>query len=217
MTSPATSSSNRGPRYRQAASMRFRPVLADLRLGLCSLNEPAAVRSQHLAALVAWSDPALVEDDTQMVVTLDHPASVVWLAEALDTADASVLRLGERSGSLAIRNPGIVLGRHGWRQGQWTFRPGHEAGLGLTRGAVQVAGVLSQSGLQVECPVPSMLLTLMAAMTRIGIAVQPKPGRVSVAAVDVPEALRCLGVSELVGKKYSAMRLEGRKSEGRSS
>ncbi len=175
--------------------MRFAPVMAATRLGLCAVEESVEVRSQHLAALLAWT-PGMRLQDNRMVVEFDFAASAWWACEALDSADAEMAITRGSYAELVIRKPLVVLGRFGFRDGRWLFRHGHAAGLGIARGAVQAAGEFSRAGLEISCPNPAAMLTLVGVLRRMDVPAKPSEGRprVSVASRSVPDVLERLGV-----------------------
>src|SRR6202171_2818115 len=117
MTTTSLAPRRRRPR---PANREFAKVVAAARLQLCAVSEPAEVRAHHVAALLAWTE-RVARVESQMVVRFDHGPTALWLTQALASPDAELVDVGGDGGSVCVRNPQIVLGRYGYRDGRWVF------------------------------------------------------------------------------------------------
>ncbi len=191
---------------RQPRPSSFSSITASARLHLCAVSEEPAVRVRHVAALLAFT-PTVRRAGTRMRIRFEHGPTAVWLTEALANKDVELLDVGGSGGTVEVTNPQIVLGRYGFREGRWVFGQGGAAALGISRGAVQAAGVFNGHGLKVACPSAPMMLTLTAVMSRIGITAKPTEGdpRTAIAPADVAAALEQLGIAD-VAAEYRRLR-----------
>jgi hypothetical protein len=162
------------------------------------VKETAVIRGQHVAALLAWHR-GVERSGALLMVKFDHGPTAFWLSQALSRPGAELLDVGGNGGVVCVRNPQIVLGRYGYRDGRWMFGQGMDAGLGIGRGAVHAAGVFSRRGLRIDCPIAVMMLTLTAVLGRLGIKASPSNGQpaASITAANVPAALERLGIGRL--------------------
>ena len=197
---------------------RFAAALNATRLGLCAVQEPEEVRLQHVAAVLAWTPGMVFHGGGRASVEFDYPATAMWVAQALDSPSADAAVLAGNHGVLNIRHAHSVLGRVGLREGRWLFRPGHSAGLGIARGAVQAAASFHRSGVRIDCPTPALMLTLVAVLRRLDITGQPSAGepQVSISAAHTEGALLALGVPA-AAEAYSAARAVSTPARGRAS
>lgn len=191
-----------GPRRPRISD--YGAVDAAARLHLCTLAEPAGVRARHVAALLAFT-PTVTRTKTRMWIRLEHGPTAYWLARALSHPKVELVDVGGDGGTVSIANPQIVLGRYGFRDGQWVFGHGPEATMGICRGAVHAAARFNGHGMKVGCPTPAKMLTLTAVMSRLGIKAKPTEGepRAAVGPTDVSHALDRLGIAP-VGAQYRA-------------
>ena len=189
-------------------------MVARTRLELCSVHEPAEVRVQHVAALLAWS-PHVQRIGTHMVIRFEHGPTALWLTQVLASEDAELVAVGGDGGTVCVQNPQTVLGRYGYRDGRWMFGQGFDAALGISRGAVHAAGVFDRRGLRVQCPTAAMMLTLTAVLARLGIKAKPTGGqpRTTVTASDIPDTLARLGAGGEAAGLYRRLRAASGKRE----
>lgn len=173
-------------------------MAAQTRLQLCALTEPADLKVQHVAGLLAWT-PHVERAGTQMVIRFDHGPTALWLAQALAGPDVELVDVDGDGGSLRVQNPQIVLGRYGYRGGRWMFGQGITVALGIVRGAVHAAGKFDRHGLRVECPSVAMMLMLTALLARLGVKAKPASETpcALVSAGHVPVALQQLGIADM--------------------
>jgi hypothetical protein len=191
-----------GPRRPRVSD--YAAVEAAAKLHLCSLAEAPAVRTRHVAALLAFT-PTVTRTRSRMWIRLEHGPSAYWLAQALAHPDVELVDVGGDGGTVSVANPQMVLGRYGFRDGQWVFGPGPEASVGICRGAVHAAARFNGHGMKVACPSPAKMLTLTAVMARLDIKAKPTEGepRAAVSPADVFPALDRLGIAP-VGAQYRA-------------
>ncbi|MCH9732006.1 MAG: hypothetical protein K0U84_20425 [Actinomycetia bacterium] len=184
----------------------FSSVTDAARLQLCAVTEDPQVQLRHIAALLAFT-PTIRRFGNRMRIRLDHGPTALWLCETLSDKDVYLVDVASGGGTVEVFNPLIVLARYGFRDGRWVFGQGLAAAEGISRGAVHAAGVFSGYGLKVSCPSPSMMLTLHAVMSRLGIKVRPTVGepRVAISVGDVPRALTRLGIAD-VAEEYQQLR-----------
>ena len=194
------------PGRRRPRQAGFASVVAAARLQLCAVSEHPEVRARHVAALLAFT-PSVQRAGNRMLIRFDHGPTALWLTEALASRDAELLEVGGDGGVVEVMTPQIVLGRYGFREGRWVFGQGVTAALGISRGAVHAAGMFGRTGLKVVCPSASMMLTLTAGLSRLGITAKPAEGepRAAISAGDVPAALDRLGIAE-VAVQYRRLR-----------
>lgn len=200
----------------KAPALRRNPNTAEFarmgntaRLHLCQGAEDSDVRARHIAALLAFT-PTVLRSGNRMQITFEHGPTARWVAESLSHRDVVLTEARSAGGVVEVVNPQIVLGRHGFREGRWVFGQGMAAALGISCGAVHAAVTFNHQGMKVACPNPTMMLTLTAAMTRLGIEVRPMEGkpRAAVSPGDVPDALRRLGIAE-TAKTYQRIHAQG--------
>lgn len=197
------------PRRRERL-VGFRSIDAALRADLCATREPPEVRAPHVSALLAFA-PGVERTGTTMWIPFEHRASALWLANVLTPlAPREGIQLRQeapRGVAVGVRNPQIVLGSLGFRNGQWRFGNSPAAALGLGRGALHAAGEFSALGLSVPCPSASLMLALAGALNQIGVAARPTEGRprVVVVASDVAAALRALEIGGAVAASFQRL------------
>lgn len=198
--SPARMATRRRPKT------GFTAVTSSLRLQLCTVNESPEDRRRHIAALLAFA-PTVVRYGSRMRLRFEHGPTALWLNEILPADDVELIGITEDGGTIEVLNPQIVLGRYGFRDGRWTFGQGAAAAVCVSRGALQAAGTLNGHGLKVACPNVPMMLTLVAALSRLQITAHPTDGdpRVAVGASEVPVLLARLGIAE-VAEEYRHLR-----------
>uniref|UniRef100_A0A5Q5BST3 Uncharacterized protein n=2 Tax=unclassified Mycobacterium TaxID=2642494 RepID=A0A5Q5BST3_MYCSS len=184
----------------------FASVTASARLHLCAVDEEPAVRTCHVAAVLAFT-PGVRHAGDRMQVQFDHGPTAMWVYQELAHKDVALVNVGHDGGTVEVRNPQIVLGRHGFRGGRWMFGHGMPAALGISRGALHAAGSFARTGLKVACPSTPMLLKLIAVMSRLGIEAKPTEfsPRAAIAPAEVPAALERLGVAD-VAAQYRLLR-----------
>lgn len=167
---------------------------------LCGVSEAPEVRARHLAALLAFTQ-TVSHAGNLMRFGFGHGPTAMWVTRVLAHQDVDLVDLG--SGTVAVKNPQLVLGRYGFREGRWVHGQGPAAGAGLSRGAVHAAASFDRHGMQIACPSAPMMITLTAVMSRFGIEATPTGGefRALVSAGDVFNALSRLGIAD-VGVQY---------------
>lgn len=194
-------------RRRRQRQVGFRSIDAALRDDLCATRVSQGARALHVSALLAFA-PGVERIGTTMWIPFEHRASALWLANALTplaSRDGIQLRQqAPRGVAVGVRNPQIVLGSLGFRNGQWRFGNSRSAALGLGRGAMHAAGEFSAMGLSVACPSASLMLALAGALNQVGIAARPTEGRprVVIVAGDVAAALRRLEICSDVAASF---------------
>jgi hypothetical protein len=191
-----------GPRRPRISD--YATVEASARLYLCSVAEAPGVRARHVAALLAFTS-SVTRTKSRMWIRLQHGPTAYWLAQALGHPDVELVDVSVDSGMVAVSNPQMVLGRYGFRDGQWVFVHVPEATMGICRGAVHAAARFNGHGMKVACPSPAKMLTLTAVMSRLGIKAKPTDGepRAAISAPDVSHALYRIGIAP-VGAQYLA-------------
>ncbi|ORX13065.1 hypothetical protein [Mycobacterium xenopi] len=184
----------------------FASVLSAARLQLCVVREDPEVRARHVAALLAFT-PTVRRIGTRMRIRFEHAPTALWLTQAIAHKDVELIDVSGDGGTVEVRNPQIVLGRYGFREGRWVFGQGVVAAMGISRGAVHAAASFNRHGMKVVCPSAPMMLTLTAVMSRLGINAKPTDGqpRAAVSAGDVGDALDRLGIGE-VAAQYRRLR-----------
>jgi hypothetical protein len=185
----------------------FGAVDVAARLQLCALPEVLAVRSRHVAALLAFT-PTVTRTRECVRIRVAHGPTAYWLAQELAHRDVELVDVDGSGGTVEVRNPQIVLGGYGFREGRWIFGRGPDAALGMCRGAVHAAAYFNGHGMKVVCPSAPMMLTLTAVLSRLGIDATPTGGqpRAAIGRGDVGRALERLGVGEVAGQYRAAVR-----------
>jgi hypothetical protein len=191
-----------GPRRPRISD--YAAVEAAARLHLCSLSEEPGVRARHVAALLAFTS-TVTRTKSRMWIRLQHGPTAYWLTQALAHPDVELVDISIDGGTISVANPQMVLGRYGFRDGQWVFGHGPEATMGICRGAVHAAARFNGHGMKVACPSPAKMLTLTAVMARLEIKAKPTDGepRAAIGPADVSHALDRLGIAP-VGAQYRA-------------
>lgn len=191
-----------GPRRPRISD--YAAVEAAARLHLCSVAEAPGVRARHVAALLAFTS-SVTRTPSRMSIHLQHGPSAYWLVQALAHPNVELVDVSGEGGTVTVTNPQMVLGRYGFRDGQWVFGHGPEATMGICRGAVHSAVRFNGHGMKVACPSPAKMLTLTAVMSRLGIKAKPTDGepRAAVGPADVSHALDRIGIAP-VGAQYLA-------------
>ncbi|OHU57068.1 hypothetical protein BKG82_12815 [Mycobacteroides chelonae] len=183
----------------------FGGVASAARSHLCEVDESAAVRDRHLAALLAFAPGAQWTRDA-LRITFGDKATAVWVSESLAATGVSLLDVPD--GALVIvPNVQSALGRYGFRGGRWVFGQGSDAALGIGRGAIHAASRFGRRGMNVACPSTPLMLTLTAVLCRLGITAAPTGGqpRVTVRPGDLAVALDRLGLAEVAVQYQQAM------------
>ncbi|OOK65342.1 hypothetical protein BZL29_7714 [Mycobacterium kansasii] len=193
------------PRRPRPQSQDFASVVSATRLQLCAVREDPETRTRHVAAVLAFTP--IDRLGQRMRIHFDDGPTALWVAQALAHKDAELVDVGADGGTIIIANPQTVLGRYGFRDGRWLFGQGMPAAVGVSRGAVHAAANFNRQGMKVACPSASMMLTLIAVLSRLGIHAKPTDGhpRAAVGPGRVPQALARLGIAE-VGAQYRRLR-----------
>lgn len=193
------------PRRPRPQSQDFASIVSAARLHLCAVREDPETRTRHVAAVLAFTPTERVGQ--RMRIHFDDGPTALWMAQALAHKDVELVDIGADGGTIIVANPQTVLGRYGFRDGRWLFGQGMPAAVGVSRGAVHAAAHFNRQGMKVACPSASMMLTLTAVMSRLGIHAKPTDGhpRAAVGPGRVADALTRLGIAE-VGAQYRRLR-----------
>jgi hypothetical protein len=192
-------------RLRRPRGADFDAVDAAARLQLCTVVESPPVRARHVAALLAFTPT--VTRTRALRIRLEHGPTAYWLAQALAHPDVEMVDVGGNGGTVEVRNPQMVLGRYGFREGRWVFGQGAEATLGICRGAVHAAAHFNGHGMKVVCPDAAKMLTLTAVMSRLGIKARPTEGKpcTAIGPTDVFHVFDRLGIAQVSAQYRTAL------------